>query len=97
MRFGRKYKLALRFMGSFEVLECIGKVAYRLTLLTSIDRIHNMFHVSLSKYISDSTYVLKDKDIKLEDNLAYEEHLIQILDKRVMELRHKHIPLIKVL
>lgn len=64
-------------MGPFEVLEHVGKVTYRLTLPASIYCIHNMFHVLLlCKYISDLTHMLKVKDVKLEDNLAYKEHLV---------------------
>lgn len=47
MRFNRKDKLALRFMRPFKVLERIDKVAYRLELPSSMNRIHNMFHVLL--------------------------------------------------
>lgn len=57
-------------------------MAYQLTLLISIDRIHNMFYVSLlHMYISDLTHVLEVEDVKLGDNLTYEKHPIQILDK----------------
>lgn len=51
IRFDRKDKLALRFMRPFKVLEHVGKVTYRLALLASISRIHNMFHaLMLRKY-----------------------------------------------
>lgn len=33
--------------------------------------------------------MLKVEDVKLKDNLAYKEHLIQILDKQVKKLRHR--------
>ena len=33
----------------------------------------------------------------MAENLTYEEHLIQILDRQVKQLRNKSIPLVKVL
>lgn len=61
-RFDRKGKLVLRFVGPFNMLKHVDKVAYQLTTLMSIDHIHNMFHVLLlCKYISNLTYVLRVK------------------------------------
>lgn len=81
MKFERKDKLALRFMGSFEILKRMGKVAYRLVLLASMDQIYNVFHVSLLyKHINDPTHVLSKEELKLTNNLVYEKCLVQILD-----------------
>lgn len=41
--------------------------------------------------------MLKVKDVKLEENLMFEEHSIQILDRWANELKHRQIPLVKVL
>ena len=54
MRFGRKGKLSPRFIGSYEVIEKVGPVAYRLALPLKLEKIHNVFHVSmLQRYRSD--------------------------------------------
>ena len=47
LRFGRKGKLSPRFIGPYEIIERIGLVAYRLALPPELDRIHNIFHVSM--------------------------------------------------
>ncbi|XP_031257583.1 uncharacterized protein LOC116115589 [Pistacia vera] len=98
MRFGRKGKLAPRYICPYEVLEKVGKVAYRLPLLASMDRIHNVFHVSfLRKYVSDPSHILQANEVELKDELIYEERPVQILDRRIKELRNKKVPLVKIL
>lgn len=48
VRFGKKGKLSPRFVGTFEILERIGPVAYHLRLPDKIQGIHDIFHVSNS-------------------------------------------------
>ncbi|GKC55386.1 putative reverse transcriptase domain-containing protein [Tanacetum coccineum] len=55
IRFGKKGKLAPRYIGSFEILERIGHVAYRLRLPEELSSLHDTFHVSnLKKCLADA-------------------------------------------
>ncbi|XP_071912335.1 uncharacterized protein [Coffea arabica] len=98
IRAGKGKKLQPRYIGPFNILQRIGKVAYRLELPASLSLIHDVFHVSLlKKYHPDPTHILPPEDVELDESLTYEERPIQILDRKVMDLRNKQIPLVKVL
>ena len=98
MRFGKKGKLSPRFVGPFEILKRIGKVAYELALPPTLAGVHNVFHVSmLRKYIPDPSHVLNYEPLKIKDNLTHEEVPIQILHRKDQVLRTKIISLVKVL
>ena len=59
VRFGKRGKLLLRFIGPFEILERIGTVAYRLALSPSMSGVQEVFHVSmLRKYTPDPAHVV---------------------------------------
>ena len=47
IQFDMKGKLAPSYIGPFEVIAKIGSVAYRLKLPAHLEKIHNVFHVSL--------------------------------------------------
>ena len=50
MRFGKKGKLAPRYIGPFEIRAQVGEVAYRLVLPPKLSRIHPVFsHVDVEK------------------------------------------------
>jgi len=98
LRFGRKGKLSPRFIGPYEVIERVGPVAYRLALPPELDKIHNVFHVSmLRRYRSDPSHVISREEIEIQPDLTYEEEPLRILGREVKELRNKQIPLVKVL
>ncbi|XP_073275424.1 uncharacterized protein [Primulina huaijiensis] len=98
MRFGTKGKLSPRYIWSFEILDRIGDRAYRLALPPELDRVHNVFHVSmLRKYLSNPSHVLRHESLDLLPNLSYLEVPVQILDHKVKVLRNKEIGLAKVL
>ena len=83
LRFGRRGKLSLKFIGPYEIVSKVGPVAYRLKLPPELSRIHDTFHVSmLRKYISDPSHVLREQPVQLKENLTYEETPVQIVDRK---------------
>ena len=59
IRFGKRGKLSLRYIGPFEVLKRVGTIAYRLALSPSLSSVHEVFHVSmLQKYTPDPTHIV---------------------------------------
>ena len=98
MRFGKKEKLASRYIRPFEILERIGMVVYRLALPPNMSQVNPLFHVSmLSKYISDSSHMLQPPSVELNEDLTFEEEPVAIVDYQVRQLRSKVIPMVKVL
>ena len=98
MRFGKKGKLSPRFICPYEVIEKVGPVAYRLALPPDLEKIHNVFHVSMMRrYRSDPSHVVSSETIELRPDLTCEEELVKILAQEVKELWNKKIPLVKVL
>ena len=80
------------------MIEKVGPVAYRLALPSELEKIHNVFHVSmLRRYKSDSSHIVSSETIELRPDLTYEEEPVEILAREVKELRNKQIPLVKVL
>ncbi|PKU80220.1 hypothetical protein MA16_Dca005751 [Dendrobium catenatum] len=96
-RFGRVSKLNPRYVGPFEILERIGKSAYRLLLSDQMYDVHNIFHVSsLRKWISDSDKKLSADEVEIQKNLQYKEEPEKILAYDVRKLRNKQIHMVKV-
>ena len=98
MRFGKKGKLSPMFIGPYEVIEKMGPMAYQLALPLELEKIHNVYHVSmLRRYMSDPSHAISLETIELRLDLTYEEESVEILAQEVKELRNKRIPLVKVM
>ncbi|MCI36672.1 hypothetical protein A2U01_0057895, partial [Trifolium medium] len=66
-------KLCPRYIGPFQIIECIGEVAYRLALPPTMSGMHDVFHVSqLGKFISDSSVTVDLESIELEPNMTFQ-------------------------
>ena len=98
VRFGMRGKLSPRFMGSFEILERLGTVAYRLALPPSMLGIHEVFHVSmLRKCTPNPAHVVDWGLIEVDTDETFEERPVCIVDSRDQVLRRKTVRLMRVL
>jgi len=96
-RFGLKGKLSPRYIGPFQILERVGETAYRLALPPQLEKVHNVFHVSmLRKYTGDPKQVLKHEVLNLAHDLSLKEKPIRILDKQERRLQDRTITMVKV-
>ena len=63
------------------MLEKVGALAYRAALPSKLEKFHNVFHVSsLRKYGYNASHVVEIEPIRLDENLAYEDYPIRIVD-----------------
>ncbi|WMV38152.1 hypothetical protein MTR67_031537 [Solanum verrucosum] len=98
MRFGKKGKLSLRYVGCYKILKRIGKVAYELELLAELAAMHPVFHISLlNKCVGDPASVVPLESVAVKDSLLYEDVPIEILDRQDRRLRNKEVASVKIL
>ncbi|GKD04417.1 putative reverse transcriptase domain-containing protein [Tanacetum coccineum] len=82
VRFGKKGKLAQRYVGPFEILERNGLVAYRLRLPKELNSVHDNFHVSnLKKCLADASLHVPLDEIKVDKTLCFVEEPVEIMDR----------------
>ncbi|GKA92250.1 putative reverse transcriptase domain-containing protein [Tanacetum coccineum] len=97
VRFGKKGKLAPRYVGLFEILERIDPVAYRLRLSKELSVIHDTFHVSnLKKFLADASLHVPLDEIKVDKTLRFVEEPVEIMDHEIKSLKRSKISLVKV-
>ncbi|GKC21932.1 putative reverse transcriptase domain-containing protein [Tanacetum coccineum] len=95
--FGKKGKLAPRFVGPFEILERIGHVAYRLRLPEELSSVHDTFYVSnLKKCLADANLHVPLDEIKVDKTLRFIEEPLEIMDREVKTLKRSKTPIMKV-
>ncbi|GKB85819.1 putative reverse transcriptase domain-containing protein, partial [Tanacetum coccineum] len=97
IHFGKKGKLAPRYVGPFKILERIGPVAYRLRLPKELRSVHDTFHVSnLKKCLADANLHVPLDKIKINKTLCFFEEPVEIMDREVRSLKCSRISLVKV-
>ncbi|GKF44984.1 hypothetical protein Tco_0131536 [Tanacetum coccineum] len=97
VRFGKRGKLNLRYVGPFKVLAKVGKVAYKLELPQELSRVHHTFHVSnLKKCYADEPSVMPLEGIHVDYKLQFVEQSVEIMEQEIKRLKRSRIPLVKV-
>ncbi|GJS76697.1 putative reverse transcriptase domain-containing protein [Tanacetum coccineum] len=97
VRFGKKGKLAPRYVGPFKILERIGLVAYMLRLPEELSSVHDTFHVSnLNKCLADANLHVPLDEIKVDKTLRFVEEPIEIMEREIKKLKRRNIALVKV-
>ncbi|GJR49907.1 putative reverse transcriptase domain-containing protein [Tanacetum coccineum] len=97
VRFGKRGKLNLRYVGPFKVLAKVRAVAYKLELPRELSRVPKMFHVSnLKKFYSNEPLAILLDVIHIDDKLHFIEEPIEIMDCEVKQLKQRRILIIKV-
>jgi hypothetical protein len=87
IKFAKGSKISPRFMGTFEIVERKGSVAYRLALLDSLRCMHDVFHVSILRhYINDPTHVIDMSSFQVLNEGALTAEPIHILDHRIRQI-----------
>ncbi|GKE99134.1 putative reverse transcriptase domain-containing protein [Tanacetum coccineum] len=92
VRFGKKGKLVPRYVGPFEIADCVGPVAYRLKLPQELSCVHDTFHVSnLKKCLADPDVQVPLDEIEIDENLRFVEEPIEIVERDVKKLKRRRI------
>ncbi|GKA08675.1 putative reverse transcriptase domain-containing protein [Tanacetum coccineum] len=97
VRFGKKGKLAPRFVRPFEIVKKVGPMAYRLDLPEELNGVHNTFHVSnLKKCLADPTLQVPLDEIRVDAKLNFVEEPVEILEREFKKLKRSRIAIVKV-
>ncbi|GKA01148.1 putative reverse transcriptase domain-containing protein [Tanacetum coccineum] len=95
--FGKKGKLAPRFVGPFKIFEKVSHVAYRLRLPEELNGVHDTFHVSnLKKCLADPTLQVPLDEIRVYAKLNFVEEHVKILEREFKKLKRSRIAIVKV-
>ncbi|KAI3686868.1 hypothetical protein L1987_80557 [Smallanthus sonchifolius] len=97
VRFGKKGKLAPRYVGPFKILKKVGKVAYKLDLPSELSNVHPTFHISnLKKCLADENLHIPLDEVHIDEKMHFVEKPTEIMDREVKKLKRSCIPIVKV-
>jgi hypothetical protein len=98
IRFGIKGKLSPRYIGPYLIIARVDNLAYRLQLLESMARVHQVFHVSmLRKYIRDLELKIEADPIIIQQDLTIDAQLVHVLEFSERVMHNCTIKYVKIL
>jgi hypothetical protein len=97
-RFGVQGKLAPRYIGSYEVIEVCGPVAYCIQLPERFSAVHNVFHVTqLKKGMPvPENEVITEANAWIEPDFSLIEHPLRVLDLKERQTLRQTVRLYKI-
>jgi hypothetical protein len=97
-RFSVKGKLALCYIGPYEVIEVFGPVAYCIQLPERFSVVHNVFHVTqLKKGMPvPENEVITEANAWIEPDFLLIEHPLRVLDQKEQKTRRKTVRMYKI-
>nr|GEU80648.1 putative reverse transcriptase domain-containing protein [Tanacetum cinerariifolium] len=97
VRFGKKGKLAPRFVGPFDIIEKTGPVAYQIDLFKELNGFHDTLYVSnLKKCLADPTLQVPLDEIQVDAKLNFMKEPMEILEREIKKLKQSKIAIVKV-
>ena len=84
MRFGKKGKFSLRYVGPYKILKRVGKVTYELVLPAELGAVHPVFRISLlKKCLGDPASVVILKSVVVKYSLYMSMYQLRFLAIRL--------------
>ncbi|XP_071727929.1 uncharacterized protein [Rutidosis leptorrhynchoides] len=98
IRFGKRGKLAPRYIGPFRIRKLVNDQTVMLDLPPELLGIHDTFNVCYLRKckVYDKRQILPLQDLKVDMNKKLGEEPVKILDRKVTKLRKKQITMVLV-
>ncbi|GKE44558.1 putative reverse transcriptase domain-containing protein [Tanacetum coccineum] len=97
IRFSKRGKLNSRYIGPFKIIAKVGTISYRLELPKQLSLVQSTFQVfNLKKCLSEETLAIPLDEIQIDDKLQFVEEPVEIMDRKVKQLKQSRIPIVKV-
>ncbi|XP_071699425.1 uncharacterized protein [Rutidosis leptorrhynchoides] len=98
IRFGKRGKLAPRYLGPFNIRQMLNDQTVVLDLPAELAGIHDTFNICYLRKckVDDESQILALQDLKVDMNKKLVEEPVKIVDRKVTKLRKKQIPIVLV-